>query len=697
MRKYWVFMSINRIFQKLLQVISCAGFFSLGIVHADLAVLVDTAVLAEANPPLVVSGEGEPIPLLPEVGGAINASYISSGGWAVTGALFLDATAVVFDFAAVTSVSSAQLSLPIEVVYPLNGAATLEIFFYADNGNIEITDYSIGFALPLAEIDAAGLSQIDVDVTAAVNSTLPSSQFVGFRIRSSTAPGEIEENFFPGWTGVKFFENFSLEFTPGAPPQVANDTVNFDGHILEVPNIEAAGIGSGTAQLRLVDPNQLIFELTNAVVTDSGSIVPARSGIELFDCDAFEPPDTGGVGAGASTYAVNSGILDIPSVNFKGEQIAIRFELVEGSNPWLFETLALGAVQAGPSDVLISALDGGLIVEPSQDFVALCHGWVLIGDSIRNRVVERNILSGETGATYTFNTVPDQFTLDDANGAVYMTVHPESERLYRLDLNTGVISWNGIAQTFTGGMGSHTYSWALRDLALGEDGNVFAIMFDNIQEDPELDLPYTDTGLWLGLMDRDGNFLSDSLPLEDPIRIEYDAVQDHVFLATASNLATFDFDPLLNVLSFVPDTDQQVGSACTDFSISPDGSRLAYSCPNGNRVGIVDFSILDMNPVAYFDIDGEWFLGSSPVSATFNNAGTILIATDNEKLYFFDVVTHLILEEFDLGLLEGEQIRKIRLSRDGNLLLVFLENEVHSPSSKFYWMSIPSISGTPLP
>ena len=99
--------------------------------------------------------------------------------------------------------------------------------------------------------------------------------------------------------------------------------------------------------------------------------------------------------------------------------------------------------------MLISALDGGLIVEPSQDFVSLCHGWVLIGDAIRNRVVERNILSGETGATYSFNTVPDQFTLDDANGIVYMTVHPESERLYRLNLNTGVISWNPVTQTFS--------------------------------------------------------------------------------------------------------------------------------------------------------------------------------------------------------------------------------------------------------
>ena len=572
----------------------------------------------------------------------------------------------------------------------------LEIFFYADNGIVENTDYSAGFVLPIAEVDAAGLSQLDIDVTAAVNSTLSSSRFVGFRISSRTAPGAIEENLFPAWTGAKFFDTFSLEFTSGAPPAVADDTASFDGHTLEVPDLEAAGVGSASVQLRLIDPNASIYQLTAAVITDPEAGGPSLSGIELFDCDAFQPPDVGD-GSSAATYSVNSGILDLPGVDFNGEQIAIRLEYIEGSNPWLFETISLGPVQAGPSETPISALDGGLIVEPSQDFVPLCHGWVLVGDSIRNRVVERNILSGATGATYTFNTVPDQFTLDDVNGADYMTVHPESERLYRLDLNTGVVSWNRITQTLTSGLASHTYSWALRDLALGEDGNVFAIMFDNIRVDPELDLPFTSTGLWLGLMDRDGNFLNDSLPLEEPIRIEYEPLQNHVFLATASNLATFDFDPLSNVLSFVEDTDQQVGSACTDFSISSDGSRLAYSCPNGNRIGNDDFSILDMNPVAYFDIDGEWFLGSSPVSATFNNAGTILIATDNEKLYFFDVVTHLILEEFELGLLEGEQIRKIRLSRDGNLLLVFLDNEVHSPSSKFYWMSIPSISGTPLP
>ena len=316
---------------------------------------------------------------------------------------------------------------------------------------------------------------------------------------------------------------------------------------------------------------------------------------------------------------------------------------------------------------------------------------MLIGDSLRNRVVERNLISGETGRTYSFSQIPDQFTIDEANGVVFMTVHPETERLYRLDLNTASITSNSVTQT----IGGFPYRWSLRDLALGENGNVFALMFDNIQTDPGNGAPFSSSGLWMGLMAGDGSFLTESIPLEEPIRIEYDDVLDHVFLATSSNLATFDFDPATNQMTFVPGTDVAVGSSCTDFTTSPDGTRLAYTCPNGNR-SEAEFSIVDMAPDAYFNSDGVWYLGSSPVSATFNSEGTILIATDNEKLYFFDVVTHLILEDFELGLLEGESIKKIRVSMDGNFLIIFLQNEIFEETSKFYWMPMPNITGTPL-
>lgn len=670
---------------------------AVNIAYADSAILVAQGVLVEKNPevqaPEEETPEGEETTVPPPViGTAVNASYVSFGGWAVTGTDFIDAAVTVFDFNATASVSQATLTLPIEEVFTQNGVAPIEIYMFSDNGVVEFSDYSTGFVAPIAELNAAGLTQIQIDVTGPVNAALKSSRYVAFRVKSSVLPTVVSATNFPKWTGVKFAENSSLTFTPGTAPAIATGSVRFDGFTLGVQNVEVAGVGEIALQMELVDANNLIFQLTAAEITGTGVAAPPVSGADLLNCSAFAPPAAATVAQGASSYSVNSGILDVPSVNFNNKQLSIRLEFIEGSNPMLFETLGIGAVQSGPSQAAISALGGGLITESSQDFVPLCHGWVLIGDSVRNRVVERNLISGETGKTYSFSQIPDQFTVDEENGAIFMTVHPETQRLYKLDLNTGAITSNRVRQN----IGGFTYRWSIRDLALGENGDVFALMFDNIRTDPATaGVPFSSTGLWLGLMSENASFLTESIPLESPVRIEYDRVLDHVFLATASNLATFDFDPATNGLTFVEGTDIGVGNSCTDFETSPDGTRLAYTCPNGNR-STTNFSIVDMAPDDYYDSDGEWYLGSSPVSATFNNAGTILIATDNDKLYFYDVVTHLILEDFELGLLEGESIRKIRTSIDGNYLIIFLQNEVHETSSKFYWMPMPAITGTPL-
>jgi hypothetical protein len=664
---------------------------------ADVAPLVDQAVLVRlttaAAPVVPLDGEA---PNTAAVVESVNADYVSAGDWAVTGSGFVDAATFIFDLNQTATVAAATITFPIESVFAQNGAAPVQVFFFADNGVVEFTDFSAGFKAPIVQVDAAGLTEIRVDVTGAVNASLGMSRFVGFRVQSAVEPGSVSPALFPAWTGVKLRPNPMLEFVPGPAPLLSSDASRFDGFTLEVPSIDAADIGEVKAQFKLVDPNNLIFELTEAVVSSTGVEAPPFSGVDLFNCSAFSRPPTNTVALGAASYSVNSGILDIPSVNFNGEQVAIRLELVDGSNPTVFETLSLGAVQSGPSDATVSALGGGIITESSQDFIPLCHGWALIGDSTRNRVVERNLITGQTGATYSFGQNPDQFTLDEANGLVYMTVHPETERLYRLDLNTGSITSNRVTQAFSNDILSFRYSWALRDIALGEDGNVFALMKDNSLENPENGLPFTSTGLWLGLMSGTADFLTASIPLIEPIRVEYDPVRDHVFLATQSNLVTFNFDPVLNSINFILGTDIPVGTGCTDFDVSPDGNRLAYTCPNGNRPGDPDFSIVDMAPDDYFNSSGEWFLGEQPVSSTFDSTGTLLIATDNDKLFFYDVVTHLILEDFELGLLEGETIRKIRISKDGGLLYIFLNNEVHDLSSKFYWMPMPAIKGTPL-
>lgn len=672
---------------------------------ADEAELVQAGVLVETNveaEPEVEGSEGTVGTPVVEVGTAKEATYVSDGGWAVTGQSFIDAAAMVFFTGEVSSVSSATLFLNVETTFPQNGSTPIEVFYFADEGVLDHTDYTTGFPEPIFSGDIEGLATVEVEVTGPLNAMLRSGQHAGFRVLSSVETGSVDTSQLPAWTGAKFIENYRLEFTPGPPPALATEVSAFDGLTLEVPQVDVNTIGQAAVQLQLIDTNKLHFQLTGATITTETGDDPLESGAALMNCSAFDPPSSSIItGSGSASYSISSGILDIQSVNFNGDQVSMRLEYIEGTDPWVFETLAIDEVSAGPSTAVETDLAGGIVVEPTQDFVPLCHGWILIGDSIRNRVVERNVITGQTGATYSFNTIPDQFTLDAENALVYMTVHPESERLYKLDLNTGQISHNRVTQVFQGvGNFTHRYGFALRDIAIGELGKVFALMIDKVLVDPENDVPFTTSGKWLGVMDTNADFLVNSIPLLEPVRVEYDPAQDHVFLATESNLVTFDFDQSRNTLTFVQGTDVAVGSGCTDFSISSDGSSLAYSCPAGNRPNdnlVDDFAIVDMSPDAYFDTDGEWFLGASPVSATFNDDDSILVATDNDKLYFFDAESHLLLEDFTLGLLEGETISKIRLSRDGKFLIVFLNNIVHAANSKFYWMPIPNITAAGLP
>ncbi|MBQ14374.1 MAG: hypothetical protein QGG67_15295 [Gammaproteobacteria bacterium] len=664
---------------------------------ADQALLIDAAVLAESNPEPPPPAEEDVPPAQPDIGTSTDATYVSAGGWAVTGTNFIDAATMVFDFETTTTVSQATLSLTVASSYAQDGAIPIEVYYFADDGIIDRSDYSRGPTTPIASPDVAGLSQIDVDVTAAVNAALSSSQFIGFRVQSSILPTSVDTTQFPPWTGIRLTDSYLLDFTAGeAPvPGSGSSTPTYDGFTVDVPNIDIPGVGTASAQFRLIDSNSGLFMLTAAELIESPTSESAVSGVELLDCSAFSAPAL----INGARYSMISGILDVPDVDFQDNQVDIRLELIDGTEPKLFRTLSIADVVAGSDSMTesIFTLGGGAqSVEATRDFIPLCHGWVLIGDSVNNRMVERNIITGSTGATYPFTTIPDQLTLDDANNKVFMTVHPETNRLYQLDLTTGIFSSSGLRQDFPG-IVQHTYGFALRDIAMGEDGNVFAILFDSITIDPEQGIPFAESGLWLALLSGTGNFLTQSMPLEEPIRIEYDPILNHVFLTTASNLATLNYDPSTHDLSFIEGTDIPVGSACTDFAISPDGASVAYSCPEGNRPAAGgEFSIVDMSPTDYFDSDGEWLLGSAPVSATFTEDGAYLIATDNEKIYFFNPVSHLVLEDFELGLLEEEQIEKIRLSRDGGFLIIYLTNVVHTDSSKFYWMPIPSDIGSDL-
>ncbi|MDO9318004.1 MAG: hypothetical protein Q7V56_07365 [Gammaproteobacteria bacterium] len=643
----------------------------------DQAVMVDEAVLVEANPK-----DGEL---------ASRATYQTSDGWAVTSPTYIDTVVMVFDFGTTSSVSQAIVNLPVETVFPVNASAPMKLFAFADDGAIDLFDYTAGGVRPAAEFDAAVAASADdaatlsFDVTSVVNAILPQSRFVGIRVQSSAVPKDVKAGF-PVWTGVKFRPLYSMNFSTGTPAPLPVDRPRFDGLTLSVPGLSAPGVGAFNVVMTLTDLESSQFVLRSASdITPPGSIsVPGRRGMNLLDCAAFTaPPGSQTLTPGAPAFTSSTGMLDVPSVIFGGREYSISLQYVAGSNPMRFNMLSLTEVPPGavaPEPALVQ-FGGSLITEPSQDFIPLCHGWVLIGDTAKNALVERNVISGETGATYKFNTIPDQMLLDAQSGTVYLTTHPASQRMYQLDIPSGAYTFHRLRE---GGR-----DFIPRDMALGEDGKVFTLLFDPVFELEE-DGP-AEEGLWMGLFNNEGEPEIAAIPLLSPIRIEYDQLKKHLFLTTESNLVTFDFDTLTQSLTFVPGTDIPVGSGCTDFSISPDGERLAYACPQGNEA-TPHTSIVDMDPREYYDSDGEWLLEGTPVSATFDSTGATLIATDGEKVYFFDAAKHLLLKSYPLGFPSGEVVRKIRLSRDGKLLLVFMEAALNAATGKIYWVPMPSLT-----
>lgn len=668
---------MGKIFRRFSVFMTLGALFLSSTVLAEQALLVDEAVLVEV----------EPDPENP----AYYANYITEDGWVVTGQSFIDVAVMVFDFGDVQSVSSASLSLPLEGYVTQGTQLTLELVSYPDDGEIDVYDYTSSTLIPVAEFNPVTLAGGDpsailtFDVTGAVNANLPFSRYVGFRVKNTAVPADVSDSF-PGYNGVKFRPVYSLEYSIGGAPVLPADRPRFDGYTLSIPGLSVPGLGVYNVQMSLQDPFAGVFALTEAADISPPGFVSGSglTGTGLLSCDAFSaPPGAKTLTPGAPNLELASGLLDIPSVIYDGVEYSLQLQYYPDSSPLLFGFVSLQEVVEGTDSaaITISQFGGSLSTEPSQDFIPLCHGWVLIGDTSSNSLVERNVITGETGATYKLNTIPDELLLDDNNGIVYFSTHPETVRLYQLDLNSGSFTHHRLTE---GGR-----NFIPRDIALGEDDNVFVLLFDPLYEEEE-DGP-AEHGLWMGVFNSDGDPEGAALPLILPVRIEYDPVQQHLFLTTESNLATFEFDPETQAITFVDGTDIPVGSGCTDFSISPDGNRLAYSCPNGNEMA-PHTSIVDIDPLDYYDTDGEWYMEGSPKSATFDMSGEVLIATDDQKLYFFDAETHLLHSSYELGLGPDESVNKIRMSRDGEFVLIHMESDLNADSGKIYWLPLPSFS-----
>lgn len=170
---------------------------------ADLAVLVGQSTIVDNIPIGSIGGEDQ----FGSPGYPVNrGDGINSG--------FIDAATLVYDFGAVQGVTVATLTINMDIIWRDAGMdPTIELFSYADDGTIQLTDIQLGTSPVYDSFQYSRTGVRDIDVTDAVNAALGSSRYVGFRFENSRSPFELPN----ALEGGHYANDPPLEYTAGNP------------------------------------------------------------------------------------------------------------------------------------------------------------------------------------------------------------------------------------------------------------------------------------------------------------------------------------------------------------------------------------------------------------------------------------------------------------------------------------------------
>ena len=171
--------------------------------HGDFATLVGQTTIIDNVPIGSIGPEdgfGNP-------GFAVNRGDGNSSG-------FIDAAVLSYDFGTVTSVLSATLTLNVDTLWAEAGIdPTIEMFAYADDGVIQLTDIFLGADTVYDSFTYITTQIRSIDVTTAVNDALAGSQYMGIRFENSRSPFELPNVL----EGIHYADNSVLEFTIPGP------------------------------------------------------------------------------------------------------------------------------------------------------------------------------------------------------------------------------------------------------------------------------------------------------------------------------------------------------------------------------------------------------------------------------------------------------------------------------------------------
>ena len=304
---------------------------------------------------------------------------------------------------------------------------------------------------------------------------------------------------------------------------------------------------------------------------------------------------------------------------------------------------------------------GSLTVGPSWDFVPLCNGWVLLGDRSSNKIRSINAISGTEGGAFQLSASPGDLEADPVNGLLYVTQAP-TNNVTRIDLAASVQTPINIGC-------KPLY------MAGGNGGRLFATCDNGSSYHP------------VALIDGPGGNLVKTFAGIDESFLVYDKAGNQLIGGvqgmSPSSLTRYAFNASKLTLTETQNL-WDAGSNGEDLAISPDGNHIAFSCGGGNGAGytIFDFSSDDLTAIY-----GEWNTGAYPNAAAFDPTGRYLVATNDETIQVFDVLTHVKIREYaiDMGDCGFGYPWRMGFSRGGKIVYGLANCGYSSDHAKLFW------------
>jgi hypothetical protein len=307
----------------------------------------------------------------------------------------------------------------------------------------------------------------------------------------------------------------------------------------------------------------------------------------------------------------------------------------------------------GTDAPLPSGSHGSATLGATSDFVPLCDGWMLIGDTTDDRIAIHNVIENRRGANHPLGSAPGDLELDEQRKLLYIAL-PEQRSLGVLDLVAGdlevlsvgidiaALSLDSAGNLFVLGRSASSYSGQLYRLAAGA---------------------VAPQGPW---------------PIAGRL-MRVNAVTGEIVAADgSSSVRRYSFTPATGPVLLQTASAGNAG----DLAISRDGRHVAVASGGGNGAG---YTMFDFDASNLASVRGQWAVGAYPRGAAFDSTTDRVMASNYDSMLIFDVDTFQELKRYRPSYCSYGTLARVEFSRGDDIAFGRQVCGFDRDSTRFEW------------